>query len=143
MRRLYLALLAVACARQPTGEAEVAARRAALGLPEEPLRFADAMKRIETGGYEAFLARIGTRRLTPAEVLDAAVRIDHLLEQADGATAEARAKDPGAFDAALTSARTWATAFARAVARGGRGDLEARGLLASCIDCHMGFKTPR
>jgi hypothetical protein len=140
--RLYLALLAAACARTPTGEAEVAARRAALGLPAEPLPFADAMKNLERKGAEAFLARIPSRGPSRALAFDTAVEILSLLERADATTATARAADPAAFDAALAAARTWATTFARAVGRGERGELEARGLLASCIDCHQAFKRP-
>lgn len=124
-------------------EARLATRRVALGLPSEPLAFADAMKQVQEEGYEGLLARVGSKRLRPDEVLDAALDLENLLSRADAETAEARPPDPPLFDARLADARGKATALARAVARGNSGDLEAKDLLASCVDCHVTFRIPR
>jgi len=124
-------------------DARLATRRAALGLANEPLAFADAMKEVREKGYEGFLARVGSKRLTPDEVLDAALDLESLLQRADPRTAEARPPDPPRFDARLADARGRATALARAVAQGKSGDLEAKELLASCVDCHVTFRIQR
>lgn len=105
--------------------------------------FADAMKRVRTQGYEGLLARVGSKRLSKDEVLDAAVEIESLLARADPSTAEARPPDPPDFDAKMKAARERALAFARAAAKGGTGEAEARELVASCVACHVTFRTPR
>jgi hypothetical protein len=142
--RPYLVLaLVAACGSEPDADARLAERRAALGTKSEPMPFADAMKRIEAQGYEGLLARVGSKRLSRDEVLDAAVEIESLLARADPSTAEARPPDPPDFDAQMKNARGRAAAFARAVAKGGTGEVEARELFASCQACHVTFRTPR
>jgi hypothetical protein len=143
LRALALALVAAACAPTPDPVGRLAARRAALGLSSEPLPFAEAMERMEAKAYESFLVRVGSRRHSDEEVLDAAVDIENLLARADGVTAEARPPDPPTFDDRLRAARERASAFARAVASGGRGEAEAGELLACCMQCHLIFRKPR
>jgi hypothetical protein len=95
------------------------------------------MRQMGVKAYEALLARVGSRRLTEEEVLDAAVEIETLLARAVGPP------DPPGFDPLLARSRTLARALALAVAQGKRGDAEARELLASCMDCHVIFRKPR
>lgn len=112
-------------------------------MKSEPLAFADAMKRIEAQGYEGLLARVGSKRLPADDALNAAVDLENLLARADPSTAEARPPDPPDFDAKMKAARERASAFARAVAKDGTGEAEARELVASCVACHVTFRTPR
>jgi hypothetical protein len=136
-------LLAAACGSGEDVEAKLAARRAALGLPAAPVAFAEAMRRMQEGGYEGLLARVGSKRLARDDVVDAALTIEGLLAHADPATAEARPPDPLRFDALLAGARRSATALARAVLSGGDGIEEAGEVIASCTACHLTFRKPR
>ncbi len=101
------------------------------------------MKGIEAKGYEGLLARVGSKRLSGDEVLDAALEIENLLVRADPSTAAARPPDPLVFDTRLADARERALALARAAARGGTGEPESRDLIVSCVSCHVTFRTPR
>jgi hypothetical protein len=139
--RPYLLVLLAACGSDVEGR--LAARRAALGLANGPIPFADAMKGIEAKAYEALLARAGAKRLPADELLDAALDIENLLVRADASTAAARPPNPLDFDSKLKESRERALALARAVARGGTGEPEARALVDSCVHCHITFRTPR
>jgi hypothetical protein len=142
MRRYLVPLLLAACGRETDADARLAARRAALGLDTEPVPFADAMKTIEKRAYEAVLMRVGSKGLSAEEVLDVAVEVENLLARADPATAAVRPPDPLVFDARLKDARARAAAFARAALDEGAEE-EARALVASCVSCHVTFRTPR
>lgn len=124
-------------------DARLAARRAALGLGTGRVPFAEAMRQIEAREHEGILARVGSKRLTPDEVLDVALEVEDLLARADASTAAARPPDPHRFDARLADARARAAALARAVAKGGTGETEARELIASCVSCHVTFRILR
>jgi len=141
---LLLPALLAACADPgPDLETELQARRAALGLPKEPLPLKAAMQEMQRRAFEPLLGRVGSRRLPPPEVLDAALRMENLLARAEPAGAEGRAHDPAAFDALLADARDRAFALARAVASGNEGTPEAYGLLATCVNCHRRFRRSR
>ncbi|MCK6462047.1 MAG: hypothetical protein L6Q95_19365, partial [Planctomycetes bacterium] len=141
---LALSLVA-ACGSDGEADARLAARRAALGLPEDPVPVSEAMARLREKGYEGLLARaqLGSKALRPDEVLDAALEIESLLSRADPSTAAARPPDPPGFDARLAAARGKATDLARAIAAGKPGEREAGDLVASCLDCHVTFRIPR
>jgi hypothetical protein len=124
-------------------DARLQARRAALGLDDGTLTFADAMSRMRAKGYEGLLARVGSKRLRPDDVLDAALEIGSLLARADKETASVRPPDPPGFDSLLARARAKADELARAAAAGRTGEKEAGELLASCVDCHVTFRIPR
>lgn len=124
-------------------DADLQARRAVLGLPTEPLPFADAMRRIQQRGFEPLLARVGSKRLNRDDVADAALEIENLLARADPVTAEARPPDPPRFDSLLADARRKSTALARAVLAGGDGAQEAGEVIASCTACHLIFRELR
>jgi hypothetical protein len=140
-----LALSLAAACGSDGADARLAARRTALGLGEDPLAFADAMLRMREMGYEGLLARarLGSRRLRPDDVFDAALEIENLLARADPDTAAVRPPDPPGFDSRLADARARAADMARALARGEAGEEEAGELLASCVDCHVTFRIPR
>ncbi len=145
MRRYLVLCLVAACGAGGELDVRLAARRAALGLADDPLPFPEAMARIREKGYEGLLARAGSgsMRLQPDEVLDAALEIENLLARADPATAAVRPRDPPGFDARLAHARGKASALARSVAAGGSGGKEAGELVASCLDCHVTFRIRR
>jgi hypothetical protein len=145
MARYLVLCLVAACGSDGEVDARLAARRAAIGLGDGPVAFAEAMARIREKGYEGLLARaqLGSKRLLPDEVLDAALDLENLLARADPATAAARPPDPPGFDARLARARGKASALARAVAAGRSGEKEAGELIASCLDCHVTFRIPR
>jgi hypothetical protein len=143
MRRYLVLVIVAACGSDGELDARLAARRAALGLADDPLTFPEAMIRIREKGYEGLLARVGSKRLRPDDVLDAALDLQNLLARADPATAAARPPDPPGFDSRLAHARAKALALARAVAAGGSGEAEAGDLVASCVDCHVTFRIPR
>lgn len=137
-------ILVAACgSRGEDVDALLATRRAALGLGDGRIAFADAMARMRAKGYEGLLARVGSKRLLPDDVLDAALEIEDLLARADPANAAGRPPDPPGFDGRLAEARERARALARAVATGRVGEKEAGELLASCVDCHVTFRIPR
>lgn len=145
MAALLALSLVAACGSDGEADARLAARRAALGLPEDPVPFSEAMARLREKGYEGLLARaqLGSKALRPDEVLDAALEIESLLSRADPSTAAARPPDPPGFDARLAAARGKATDLARAIAAGKPGEREAGDLVASCLDCHVTFRIPR
>jgi hypothetical protein len=131
MRRAYAVLLLAACADPgPDVETDLRARRAALGLPRDPLTFQAAMAAMQKGAYEPLLGR------------EAALRIENLLARADPATAEGRAADPKAFDALVEAARRGADRLARAAAGGREATAEAYDLLTTCVNCHRTFRRP-
>ena len=151
MRRPYLLLLLLlllfgaACADPGPEVAErLLARRVALGLSRDRLAFEAAMERMEERRFEALLARVGSKRLARAEVLDAALRIENLLLRADPETAgAARQKAPAEFEAWLRRARERASALARATAGGETGEGEARELLTTCLGRHLSHRERR
>jgi hypothetical protein len=143
MRRFYLlCLLAATCGDvRPTPDAELTARRAALGLGKDPLSFTEAMAWMGERSIEGLLARVGSRRLHRDDVIDAALRIENVLARADLASAgKHRAADPGGFDRLHLRTRDHATALARAVAAGEDGKEEAATLLTACVECHLNYR---
>jgi hypothetical protein len=144
VRRFYLlcpllCLLAAACGDASADlDRELAARRAALGLGNEPLSFADAMTWMRKRTMEGLLARVGSRRLRRDDVLDTALRLENVLARTEPASAgRHRAADPGGFDRLLRRSREQAGALARAMASGADGRDEAATLLTTCVECHL------
>lgn len=120
---------------------ELATRRAALGLSEEPLPFTDVMAWMGARTMEGFLTRVGSRRLHRDDVLDAALRIENVLARADLASAgRHRAQDPEGFDRLHVRTRDDAGALARAVASGKDGREQAATLLTACVECHLNYR---
>jgi hypothetical protein len=143
MRRFYLlCLLAAACGDAGRDvDDELAGRRAALGLGQDPLPFADAMAWMRQRAIEGLLGRAGSRRLDRDDLLDAALRIENVLARADLASAgRHRAPDPDGFDRFTHRTREDAAALARAVAKGGNGQAEAMALLTACVECHLNHR---
>jgi len=118
-------------------DAELEARRAVLGLAQEPLPFADAMAWMRAQAVEGLLTRVGSRRLRRDEVLDAALGIENALARAELPSAgRHRAPDPEGFDRLMRRTREQANALARAVEKGEDGTAEAAALLTGCVECH-------
>jgi hypothetical protein len=143
MRRFYLlCLLAGACGQAlPDADAELAARRAALGLAQDPLPFADAMAWMEAQAVEGLLTRAGSRHVRRDEVLDAALGIENALARAELSSAgRHRAPDPEGFDRLMRRTREQANALARAVVRREDGTAEATALLTGCVECHRSHR---
>jgi hypothetical protein len=139
MRRFYLlCLLAGACGPAlPDVDAELAARRAALGLAQDPLPFADAMAWMEAQAVEGLLTRVGSRHVPRDDVLDAALGIENALARAELASAgHYRAPDREGFDRLMRRTREQANALARAMVEGADGKAEAAALLTGCVECH-------
>jgi len=125
-------------------EAQLAARRAALGLEEGALPFAAAMKAIETRDLEAFLGRLAARQAPPAKSLDRIVMLESLLRRADPSTAgEYRMVDPRGFDAAVRRTRSLARELAVALVLRRPVPEAARMLAKSCRACHLMVGRPR
>jgi hypothetical protein len=138
MRRLWIVALLAACAGEvgPTVAERLASRRIALGLDEAfPIPFDKAMHALEEK-LEPDLKRAALGRLDSAAAVDAALRIESLLERAD-----LGGKPAGIGEGMGKSARlaeTWARAAIRGDSEAARRD--ARAVLDSCIECHKLYR---
>jgi len=122
-------------------DAELAARRAALGLAQDPFPFADAMAWMETRAVEGLLTRVGSRRVRRDDVLDAALGIENALARAELPSAgRHRAPDPEGFDRLVRRTRDRAKVLARAMVKGEDGKAEATALLTACVECHRNHR---
>ena len=138
MRRLGIFALLAACAGEagPTVEERLVTRRIALGLDQAgPVAFEAAMHALEEK-LEPDLKRAALGRLDPAAAVDAALRIESLLERADlgGKPAEIG----GGMGQSARLAEPWARAAIRGDSEAARRD--ARAVLDSCIECHKLYR---
>ena len=122
---VLLPLLLVACGdAAPSTDEILAGRRIALGLPETPLPFREAMREMKRRGLEEALERDG-------DLFEPALRIENLLARAGAADRD------DAFREALRAARGAALALAREAAA---GEPSSAALAAACKRCHVSYR---
>jgi len=123
----------------PVGE-RLAARRAALGIPREPVAFTDAMRAMGKEGWQRRLERVALGGANAEEALDVGLSIHDLLTAAGPATGEGSGTPD--FAEELDRAGREARDLARA---GAGGDSSATrsaavALVATCARCHNAYR---